>query len=141
MSSSRCRGRSPRRDGSAIPNAVAASQQTGTHADPGHPAPASLSAENPLSSSTRDGASIPLSLPTPSILRSSIPPSLPHSSRFPGNAHLELEICPLSLSYLSPFSFIYLLISPSIPNLCPLLPFFLPFCLLQCLLYLGVTII
>lgn len=55
---------------------------------------------------------------------SSIPPSLPHSSRFPGNAHLALEICPPSPSYLPPFSFIYLLISLSIPNPHPLLPFF-----------------
>lgn len=55
---------------------------------------------------------------------SSIPLSLPHSSRFPGNAHLTLEICPLSPSYLPPFSFIYLLISLSIPNPHPLRPFF-----------------
>lgn len=36
-----------------------------------------------------------------------------------------LWICPLPPSYLSPFSFIYLLISLCIPNLCPLLACFL----------------
>lgn len=72
-------------------------------------------------------ASIPLflhpSLPTPSILCSSIPPVAPSFFPFPWQRPSRAEICPLSPSYLSPLSFISLLISLSILNLCPLLPF------------------
>lgn len=117
MSRSRRRSRSPRRDGAAIPNALFPSQQTGTHANPGRPAPASLSAENPLPSSAREGASIPPRLhPSlaprpqhPPLLHPSIAPSFfPFPWQRPSRTG---DLSPLSL--LS-FSFLFHL-SPNLP--------------------------